>query len=41
MQATKYWTNSVDMMRWFGPAEFETKEEALEDEDHGFSMGIL
>lgn len=46
MQATKYWTNSVDMMRWFGPAEFETKEEALEDgmklarEDNGKNVYV-
>lgn len=46
MQATKYWTNSVDMMRWFGPAEFETKEEALEDgiklarEDNGKTVYV-
>lgn len=31
MQATKYWTNSVDNDEVFGPAGFETKEEALED----------
>lgn len=29
MQATKYWTNSVDNDEVFGPTEFETKEEAF------------
>ena len=46
MQATKYWTNSVDNDEVFGPAEFETKEEALEDgmkwarEDNGKTVYV-
>lgn len=46
MQATKYWTNPVDNDEVFGPAEFETKEEALEDgmkwarEDNGKTVYV-